>query len=111
MDRIYKDLLDIDQYSASNIDFNIGDKVRSYGIGFNNEKPYKHSFIEGVVVGLESWVKSNDRLIVKWHTNYNFGILGSCIPAGDGNASDTWIISKKCPFLVKVNGDQLALPL
>ncbi len=111
MDKIYTDIINIDQYSASNIHFNIGDTVRSYRIGFNNEKPYKHSFIEGVVVGLESWVKSNDRLVVKWHTNYNFGILASCIPPGIGNTSDIWIISKNCPFLVKLKGDQLALPL
>lgn len=61
-----KSLLELNQFSSKNIIFNIGDTVRSYRCGFDNDKPFKNHFIEGVVIGVQSLIKPNDYLEVKW---------------------------------------------
>ena len=45
-----KELLDIPMYPSLNTKFAVGDTVRAYRSGFTNDKPFKNSFIEGVVI-------------------------------------------------------------
>ena len=104
-----RSLLELEQYSGSKNIFNIGDTVRSYNCGFNNEKPFKHHFLQGVVIDLETWINPNDYLKVKWQIENYFGkIYDYKMPH---NGSDTFVISVSSPWLVKVNKFQLALPL
>lgn len=93
--------LDVKQYSSESILFSVGDTVRSYKCGFDNHKAYKNHFIEGVVIGVESWIKSNDHIKVKWHIENYFGVIYKFAMPHDG--SDTFTISVSSPWLVKVN--------
>jgi hypothetical protein len=104
-----KALLDIPQYPSENVRFIIGDIVRSYRSGFSEKKPFKNHFIEGVVIEIESWVKENDYLKVKWHFENYFGTI--CKFKAPHNGSDTFSISVNSPWLVKVNKFQLALAI
>jgi len=102
-------LLDIMQYSSENTAFTVGDTVRSYRSAFDNVKPFKNHYIEGVVVGTESWTKPNDYIKVKWQIENFFGtVYKFSIPH---NGSDTFTISAGSPWLVKINKRQLALAL
>lgn len=101
--------LEVNQFSSQNILFTVGDTVRSYKCGFDNDKPFKNSFIEGVVVGVESWIKPNDYLKVKWQIENYFGTIYKFKMPHDG--SDTFAISVCSTWLVKVNKCQLALAL
>lgn len=101
--------LDVKQCSSESILFSVGDTVRSYKCGFDNDKPFKNHFIEGVVIGVESWIKSNDYLKVKWQIENYFGAIYKFKMPHDG--SDTFTISVSSPWLVKVNKCQLALAL
>jgi hypothetical protein len=100
------EFLDIKQFSNDNTVFSIGDTVRSYRCGFDNDKPYKNNFIEGVVIGIESWIKPNDYIKVKWQIQNYFGTVYPFKMPHDG--SDTFTISVNSPWLVKVNSFQLA---
>lgn len=101
--------LEVNQFSSENILFTVGDTVRSYKCGFDNDKPFKNNFIEGVVVGVESWIKPNDYLKVKWQIENYFGTIYKFKMPHDGR--DTFAISVSSPWLVKVNKCQLALAL
>ncbi len=102
-------LLDIPQFPSENIIFSIGDTVRSYRSAFDNEKPFKNHFIEGVVIGVENWIRPNDYLKVKWQIENYFGTIYKFKLPTDG--SDTFSISVSSPHLVKQNNCQLALAL
>lgn len=109
MKTVNKTFFDVKEFSSENILFTVGDTVRSYKCGFDNDKPFKKHFIEGVVIGVESWIKSNDYLKVKWQIENYFGKIHRFSMPHDG--SDTFLISVNSPWLVKVNKCQLALAL
>lgn len=95
------ELIDIPLSPSRNVQFEIGDTVRSYRCGFDNQRPYANSFIEGVVIGMESWTRDNDYLIVKWHTDNCFGVIHKFKSVLDGG--DTFRISTSSPHLVRLN--------
>lgn len=101
-------LLDIPQFPSANEVFAIGDVVRSYRSAFTNEKPYKNEFIQGVVIGMQSCIKPNDYLLVKWYLKFSFG---SIYPFSLPDGRNTFEISVRSPHLVKLNQGQLALPI
>lgn len=102
-----KQFIDIPLSPSRNVDFELGDTVRSYRCGFDNQKPFADNFIEGVVIGMESWTKSNDYLIVRWHIDNYFGNVDKFKRHHDG--SDTFGISTSSPHLVRIGKKQLAL--
>ncbi len=104
-----KNLINLPQSPIADTEIVVGDTVRSYRRAFTNAKPYKDCFIQGVVIGLESWIKQNDRLIVKWQIDKHFDVVNKFAMPHDG--SDIFSISKACPHLVKVNNNQLTMPL
>lgn len=104
-----KVLLEINQFSSEHVLFTVGDTVRCYKCAFDNDKPFKNHFIEGVVIEIESWIKPNDYLKVKWQIENYFGTIYEFKMPSDGR--DTFSISVSSPWLVKVNTCQLALAL
>lgn len=104
-----RELLDIPQFPSENIIFSIGDTVRSYKCGFDNDKPFKNHFIEGVVISTKDKVLGYKYLVVKWQIENYFGTIYKFRMPHDG--SDTFAISVSSPWLVKVNKCQLALAL
>ncbi len=102
-------LLDIPQYSSQNVKFFIGDTVRSYRSAFDNNKPFKNHFIEGVVIATTDKVLGEGYLVVKWQIENYFGeVYKFKMPH---NGTDTFSISLSSPFLVKKNICQLAMAL
>jgi len=104
-----KTLLDIPYFASESVAFSIGDTVRSYRSAFDEIKPFKNDFIEGVVIAMESWIKPNDYLKVKWHTHNYFGTIYSFKMPIDGR--DTFSISVRSPHLVKQSTGQLSIAL
>jgi len=102
-------LLDIPQYPSESVIFFAGDIVRSYRSAFDNDKPFKNYFIEGVVIATKDKVLGDKYIVVKWHIENYFGTIYKFKMPQDG--SDTFSISVRSPHLVKVNKCQLALAL
>jgi hypothetical protein len=101
--------IDIPQFSSETKIFCIGDTVRSYRSPFDSDKPFKNAFIQGVVVAIESWIRPNDYLVVKWAISNHFGAIHRFKMPHNG--SDTFAIGVSSPFLVKINNGQLALAI
>jgi hypothetical protein len=95
-----------EQYPSAHLTFFIGDCVRSHSCGFSDEQAWADTYIEGIVLALESWVTENDYLIVKWHTKSTFGVKQVFQSHFDNN---TFPISKRSPHLVRLN--QMSLPI
>jgi len=107
-----KVLLDIPMYPSAQTLFKIGDVVRSYRMEFGSEKPFKNDFIQGTVIGIESWIKDNDYIKVKWHTHFFFGRkFDFKMPIQIAGSSNEFLISINSPWLVKINDSQLQLSL
>jgi hypothetical protein len=101
--------LEVNQFSSENILFTVGDTVRSYKCGFDNDKPFKNHFIEGVVISTKDKVLGDKYLVVKWQIENYFGTIYKFRMPHD--VSDTFAISVSSPWLVKVNKCQLALAI
>ena len=102
-------LLHISQSPSADVNFCSGDTVRSYRSAFDNDKPFKNHFIEGVVVATKDKVLGDKYIVVKWQIENYFGTIYKFKMPHDG--SDTFAISVSSPHLVKVNKCQLALAL
>ena len=102
-------LLDIQQFPSEGVIFCVGDTVRSHRSAFDNDKPFKNHFIEGVVVATKDKVLGDKYIVVKWQIVNYFGTIYKFKMPHDG--SDTFSISVSSPHLVKVNKCQLALAL
>ncbi len=107
MNNSSKALLDIPQYPSENMKFCVGDTVRSYRSAFHNDKPFKNSFLEGVVISTTDKILGEGYLVVKWHLDYYFGTVYTFKMPTDGR--DTFTISVRSPYLVKQNKSQLAM--
>lgn len=102
-----KDLLTYGEIGTPNENFVVGDCVRSYRCSFSNELPFRNAYLEGVVVDIESWVKPNDRLVIKWYTDKYFDQVYKFKSVVGG--SDTFGVFTDTPFLVKQHKLLLAL--
>jgi hypothetical protein len=104
------ELLLMEQCPSSNVEFKIGDVVRSYRCAFSEQHSYKNAFLQGVIIGIESWVSSNDWLKVKWQIEYSFGKTYDYVnPIKKGD--NVFMIYVESPHLIKVNTAQLSLAL
>lgn len=95
------DIIDIPMYACRNETFFIGDVVRSYQCGFDNILPYKHSYIEGVVIGVSDKILGEKYLVVKWRFQKVFGVIYAPYKLPH-NGLDTFPISVSSPYLFRV---------
>jgi len=102
-------LIKIEQYSSKDKKFAIGSTVRSYSCGFDNDKPFRYSYIQGVVIAVESWLEKDDYLKVSWIFENYFGEIFKVVLPTTG--ASVFSISVHSPWLVKVNKSQLSLAI
>lgn len=95
-----KELLCLPQYPSAEEKFVIGDVVRSYRSGFDQDLPYKNYYSQGVVIATEDKVLGDKYIVVKWQITNFFGQFFPCrLPH---NNSDTFPISVRSPHLVRL---------